>query len=526
MALGEEKAANILKHMNPEEVQSLGEAMSAIDSVTQDQISGILDKFVGKIKNESSLSLGSRDYLKKTLTRALGRDRAGSIIGQIAMDGGPVGLDSLRWMSPRSVANIIYNEHPQIIAIVLAHLNRDQAGKVMGLLPKALHTDILVRITKLETIHPSALQELNEVIQRLFEQNSESELTGIGGISVAAEILNGVSKEDEAAALEKLEEIDSELSMQIQERMFIFENLMTVDDRGMQSLLREVSTDKLIYALKGASQELQEKIFRNMSKRAAEMLKDDLDAKGPVRLAEVEEAQKEILTVALRMGEEGTISYRAWQVPELGSSANKQTADTVAFPYKQENAAPDPQATEIAYNQQDIDEAYQKGLQDGLQQSSVSRDGQAEQLNEIIQALVRPVQRVNDTVEAELVELSLAVAKLILRREISEDPKHIAGLIHEAVKQLPAATLNVRIHLNPDDAVIVQSALAQSEQSSRWSIEPDPTMKPGDCQIRTDTSFIDAGIDGLINRLAAEMLGGHRSTDMNEHADDSDPQSS
>lgn len=308
MALGEEKAANILRHMDPVEVQSLGEAMSAIDSVSQDQISGILDKFVGKIKNESSLSLGSRDYLKKTLTRALGQERAGSIMGQIQVDGGPVGLDTLRWMNPRAVANVIHNEHPQIIAIVLAHLDREQAGKVLGFLPQDVHTDILVRITKLDTIHPAALEELNEVIQRLFEQNSETELTGLGGISVAAEILNGVSKDDETAAIEKLDEIDSELSQKIQEKMFIFDNLMAVDDRGMQTLLREVSTDKLIYALKGASQELQDKIFRNMSKRAAEMLKDDLDAKGPVRLAEVEEAQKEILTVALRMGEEGTIS--------------------------------------------------------------------------------------------------------------------------------------------------------------------------------------------------------------------------
>ena len=308
MALGEEKAANVLKHMEPGEVHTLGEAMSAIDGVSQNQIGGILDKFIGKIQNESSLGLGSRDYLKKTLTKALGHEKAGSILGQIQMEGGPVGLDSLKWMHPRAVANIIYNEHPQIIAIVLAHLAREQAGKVLGLLPQHLHTDVLIRITKLETIHPAALQELNDIIQRLFEENSEAELTGIGGIHVAAEILNGVSKEDEAAALEKLEEIDSDLSQQIQERMFIFDNLMALDDRGMQSLLREVSTDKLIFALKGAAQEMREKIFRNMSKRAAEMLRDDLDAKGPVRLAEVEEAQKEILSVAMRMSEEGTIA--------------------------------------------------------------------------------------------------------------------------------------------------------------------------------------------------------------------------
>ncbi|HBR96122.1 MAG TPA: flagellar motor switch protein FliG [Gammaproteobacteria bacterium] len=308
MALGEEKAANILKHMEPGEVQTLGEAMSCIDSVSQGQIGGILDKFVGKIKTESSLSLGSRDYLKKTLTRALGQERAGSILGQIHMEGGPIGLDSLKWMHPRAVANIIYNEHPQIIAIVLAHLEREQAGRVLGLLPQHVHTDVILRITKLDTIHPDALQELNEIIQRLFEENSQTELTGIGGINVAAEILNGVSKDDEAAALEKLEEMDPDLCQRIQDKMFIFDNLMTVDDRGMQALLREVSTDKLIIALKGAAHEMQEKIFRNMSKRAAEMLRDDLAAKGPVRLAEVEEAQREILTVALRMSEEGTIA--------------------------------------------------------------------------------------------------------------------------------------------------------------------------------------------------------------------------
>ncbi len=220
------------------------------------------------------------------------------------------------------------------------------------------------------------------------------------------------------------------------------------------------------------------------------------------------------------------VSYQAWQAPQLGSGDTSSTADNYAFPYKQAITDSDSQVVELSSHQQDIDEAYRKGIEAGLKQSGTSHDGQAEQLHEIMQALVRPIQRVNDNVEAELVELSLAVAKLILRREISEDPRHIAGLIREAVKQLPAATLNVRIHLNPDDAVIVQAALAESEQSSSWSIEPDPAMKPGDCQIHTDTSFIDAGIDGLINRLAAEMLGGHRSTDMNEYIDDASTQSS
>ena len=308
MALGEDKAASILRHMDPKEVQALGEAMSGIQGVSQAQIGGILDRFLDKVKQESSLGVGSRDYLRKTLTRALGHERAGSIMGQIKVEGEAVGLESLKWMSPRAVANIIYNEHPQIIAIVLTHLEREQAGRVLDLLPPEVHTDVLVRITKLDTIHPSALKELNEVIQRLFEENADTELTGLGGVSAAAEILNGISKDAETKVLEELEKLDQDLSQKIQEKMFIFDNLMSVDDRGMQSLLREVQTDKLILALKGCSEELKEKIFRNMSKRAAEMLRDDLEAKGPVRLAEVEEAQKEILTVALRMAEDGNLA--------------------------------------------------------------------------------------------------------------------------------------------------------------------------------------------------------------------------
>ena len=308
MTLGEEKAASILKHMEPSEVQTLGEAMSSIDSITQDQIGGILDKFIGNIKNESSLGHGSRGYLKRTLSKALGHDRANSVMGQINMEGIPPSLDSLKWMHPRVVANIVSTEHPQIVAIVLAHLEREQAGAVLNLLPKEIHSDVLLRVAKLDVVHPAALDELNEIILRRFEENSETELTGIGGVSAAAEILNGVSKDVETHAIEQLDEADKELSDKIQEKMFIFDNLMAVDDRGMQTLLREVSTDQLVIALKGASPDLREKIFGNMSQRAAELLRDDLDAKGPMKLSDVEDAQKQVLTVAMRLSEEGTIS--------------------------------------------------------------------------------------------------------------------------------------------------------------------------------------------------------------------------
>lgn len=308
MALGEQEAAEILKHMEPAEVQVLGEAMTTLEGVSQDQISGTLDKFVGNIKNETSLSIGTRDYLKKMLTRALGREKAGSILSQIQMDNGPRGMEALKWMHPRGVANIIRHEHPQIIAIVLSHLGREQAGQVLDLLPDEIHTDIVIRISNLDVVHPAALEELDEIITRRFEENPETEITGVGGIKAAAEILNGVSSDAESQIFEKLNEVDSELSNKIQENMFIFDNLLSLDDRGMQTLLREVSSDKLVIALKGAAKALQDKIFKNMSSRAADLLRDDLQAKGPVRLAEVEEAQKEILTAAHRLSEEGQIA--------------------------------------------------------------------------------------------------------------------------------------------------------------------------------------------------------------------------
>ncbi len=308
MALGEQEAADILKLMEPREVQSLGEAMTGISGVSQEQISGVLDTFVGNIQNESSLSIGKQDYLKKTLTRALGRDRAGSMMSQIQMDSGSRGMDALKWMNPGAIAKLICNEHPQIIAIVLSNLEREHAGKVLCQMPKDIQADVVIRVTKLDKVHPAALKELDEIIQQRFEENPEADLTGVGGVKAAAEILNGVSATTEAEIFDVLAEIDAELGNEIQESMFIFENLKTLDDRGMQTLLREVSSEQLVLALKGTTEEMKEKIFKNMSKRAADLLRDDLEAKGPVKLSEVEEAHKIILTAAHRLSEDGSIA--------------------------------------------------------------------------------------------------------------------------------------------------------------------------------------------------------------------------
>lgn len=309
MALGEEEAARILQHMKPAEVQALGEAMSQIDGVSQSQIGATLDQFIVRVGNESSLGLGSADYFKTALTRAVGEDKASSVIARLPRDEQENGLTALKWMDSRVVAKIIRNEHPQIIATVLSHLPRDQAGDVLERLPDESHVDIVRRISRLDNVHPSALADLNDIIQQLFENNSQIEISGIGGVKVAAEILNGVSKESEERILESLEASDTELCTEIRDGMFIFENLLSLDDRGMQTLLRDVASDELIFALKGASSEMQEKLFRNMSSRAAELLRDDLAAKGPVKLSEVETAQRNVLTTAQQLSEEGKIAF-------------------------------------------------------------------------------------------------------------------------------------------------------------------------------------------------------------------------
>lgn len=311
MALGEDEASSVLQFMEPDEVQSLGEAMTAISGVSQDEIGHTLDRFIDRIGKESSLGFGSKDYFKSTLTKAVGKDKASSVLSRIDNTSRKSGLSSLKWMDASVVTKLIANEHPQIIATVLSQLPAEQAGDILNKLSADLHADLILRITRLDTLHPSALIELDEVIKQVFENNSDVELSGVGGISVASEILNNVSKEAEEKIIEEIESLDGELCEKIKEGMFIFENLLALDDRGMQTLLRDTSSEQLILALKGATSEMQAKIFKNMSSRAAELLKDDLDAKGPVKLSEVEEAQREIIKLANDLAEDGKIALNS-----------------------------------------------------------------------------------------------------------------------------------------------------------------------------------------------------------------------
>jgi len=309
MTLGEGDAAEILRHMSPKEVQKIGEAMAALSNVPKDTVGDVLGDFCDTVDEQTELGIGNDEYLKNILNTALGEDKAKNIIDRILIGSHSKGLDALKWMEPRAVADIIRLEHPQIISIVLSYLEQDQAADVLAALPENMRVDIVMRIATLDTIQPSAIHELDEMLEKQFSGNSDSIRTSaVGGIKTAANIMNFLDSNLESEIIEKVKEMDDEVGTGIQDHMFVFENLIEVDDRGIQALLREVSAETLIVALKGADEGIKEKIFKNMSRRAGEMLKDDLESRGPVKLSEVETGQKEILTVARRMSETGEIS--------------------------------------------------------------------------------------------------------------------------------------------------------------------------------------------------------------------------
>ncbi|MCB1661229.1 MAG: flagellar motor switch protein FliG [Pseudomonadales bacterium] len=307
MSLGEQHAAQILRLMEPKEVQRIGAAMTQLENINKEQVTKVLEGFLEDAQDETGLTTDSDKYIRSMLTQALGSEKANSVIERILMGGDTTGLDTLKWMEPLAVADIIRFEHPQVQAIILSYLDSDQAAGVLALLSEKVRLEIIIRISNLKTVQPSALEELNFIIENQVSTGKTTKTTSLGGTKTAANILNAIDSSIESVIFEQLTGVDEALSSEIQELMFVFENLANVDDRSIQALLREVSSDELIIALKGADEEVQEKIFSNMSKRAAELLKDDLEAKGPVRLSEVEVAQKAILMIARRMAESGEI---------------------------------------------------------------------------------------------------------------------------------------------------------------------------------------------------------------------------
>ncbi|MES2770550.1 MAG: flagellar motor switch protein FliG [Pseudomonadota bacterium] len=307
ISLGEEQAAEILKLLSPKDVQRLGQAMAALKSVPRTRVEEVLTEFQQTANDANSVYYDSDSYVRSVLTKALGDDKAYNLISRTLEPGDVNGIEGLKWMDAPTVADLIKNEHPQIIATILVYLENDHASGILNSFTERLRNDVVLRIATLDGIEPIALQELNDVMLGQLAGSSSMKKAAMGGARTAAEILNFIGSTNETSVLESIREYDPDLAQKILDEMFVFENLNDVDDRGIQLLLREVQSDSLILALKGVSEPLREKIFKNMSQRAAEMLREDLEARGPVRLSEVENEQKEILKIVRRLADEGQI---------------------------------------------------------------------------------------------------------------------------------------------------------------------------------------------------------------------------
>jgi len=307
MSLGEEEAAGIFKHLSPKEVQRLGETIAGIKSVTRDRLDDVIDRFETIAVNEQMLVSDSNEYVKTVLRKALGDEKANLLIDRILQGSDITGIESLKWMDPGSVAELLRNEHPQIVAAILVHLEFDQAADVLKQLTERQRNEVLIRIATLDGIQPAALKDLNEVMTKVLAGGDRSRKSSLGGAKAAAEILNMLGAAVETTALDYVREVDNELAQKIMDNMFTFDDLEKVDDKGIQALLKEVQTESLVVALKGAPPTLRDKVFKNMSTRAAEALREDLESRGPVRLSEVEAEQKEMLKTVRRLMDEGQI---------------------------------------------------------------------------------------------------------------------------------------------------------------------------------------------------------------------------
>ncbi len=307
MSLGEEEAAEVFKHLSPKEVQKLGEAIARTKTITRERVTEVIDKFTGVAAAQSLLISNSSDYVRSVLKRALGDDKAALLIDRILQGGDVSGIESLKWMDPSSVAELLRNEHPQIVAAILVHLDFDQAADILKFFTERQRNEVMLRVATMEGIQPLALKDLNEVLFNVLAGGDKMRKSSLGGVKSAAEMINLLGTAIEGTVIESIRNHDPDLAQKIMDKMFVFDDVIKLDDKAIQSLLKEVSSDVLIVALKGASPELKEKFLANMSSRAAESLREDLESRGPMRLSEVEAQQKEILKTVRRLADEGTI---------------------------------------------------------------------------------------------------------------------------------------------------------------------------------------------------------------------------
>jgi len=311
LTLGEDEAAEVLKYLEPKEVQKISAAMMTLKNLSRAEISDVFHDFLVTAATKTTIGMDPNNYIRTMLIKALGDDKAAGLLDRIMHNSDTEGIESLKWMDPGAVAEMIGNEHPQIIATILVHLEPDQAAEILKMFSERTRNDALLRISTLDGVQPVALRELNDVLGKLMAGGGTGKKALQGGVATAAEILNYMGGTLEAEMMENVRNYDPDLAQKIEDKMFVFENLLDIEDRGIQLILREVQSESLIIALKAASETLREKIFKNMSKRASEMMREDLEMKGPVKLSEVEANQKEILKIVRRLADEGQISLGA-----------------------------------------------------------------------------------------------------------------------------------------------------------------------------------------------------------------------
>ena len=307
MSLGEEEAAEVFKHLAPKEVQRLGETIAKLKTVPRERVDGVLEKFNAVAGEQSMLVTDTDEYVKSVLRKALGEDKANLLIDRILPGADVTGIESLKWMDAGSVGELLRNEHPQIVAAILVHLDYDQASAVLKTFSERQRNEVMVRIATLDGIQPSALKDLNEVMSNELAGGDRLKKASLGGVKTAAEMINLMGSSVETAVLDYIREVDNDLAQKIMDNMFTFDDLEKIDDKGIQALLKEVQSESLVIALKGATPEMREKVFKNMSSRAAETLREDLESRGPVRVSEVEAEQKEMLKIVRRLADEGQI---------------------------------------------------------------------------------------------------------------------------------------------------------------------------------------------------------------------------
>lgn len=527
MTIGEDRAAEVFKHLSQREVQTLSAAMANVTQISNKQLTDVLAEFEQEAEQFAALNINANDYLRSVLVKALGEERAASLLEDILETRDTAsGIETLNFMEPQSAADLIRDEHPQIIATILVHLKRAQAADILALFDERLRHDVMLRIATFGGVQPAALAELTEVLNGLLDgQNLKR--SKMGGVRTAAEIINLMKTQQEEAVITAVREFDGELAQKIIDEMFLFENLVDVDDRSIQRLLQEVDSESLLIALKGAEQPLREKFLRNMSQRAADILRDDLANRGPVRLSQVENEQKAILLIVRRLAETGEMVIGSARIPMSDNLPWKTwTPDDLAPPQAEfvpmvepeetiiEEAEPSleqqlaqlqMQAHEQGYQagiaegrQQGHEQGYQEGLAQGLEQGLAEAKSQQAPIHARMQQLVSEFQTTLDALDSviasRLMQMALEAARQVIGQTPTVDNSALIKQIQQLLQQEPLFSGKPQLRVHPDDLQRVDDMLGATLSLHGWRLRGDPTLHPGGCKVSADEGDLDASV--------------------------------